>query len=71
MEKTVNHKAWFLVLPVFLIVAFSAILPLMTVVNYSVQDTFGNNHDDAATGNRAHATVSFAGRSAPALVMTV
>ena len=23
--------------------AFSAILPLMTVVNYSVQDTFGNN----------------------------
>src|SRR5262245_65801198 len=41
MEKTVNHKAWFLVLPVFLIVAFSAILPLMTVVNYSVQDTFG------------------------------
>jgi glycerol transport system permease protein len=24
-------------------VAFSAVLPLMTVVNYSVQDTFGNN----------------------------
>src|SRR5215510_11297435 len=43
MEKTVNQKAWFLVLPVFLIVAFSAILPLMTVVNYSMQDTFGNN----------------------------
>ena len=30
-------------LPVFLVVAFSAVLPLMTVVNYSVQDTFGNN----------------------------
>jgi glycerol transport system permease protein len=29
-----------LVLPVFLIVAFSAIIPLMTVVNYSVQDIF-------------------------------
>src|SRR4029078_3010139 len=43
MMKTVNNKAWFLVLPVFLIVAFSAIIPLMTVVNYSVQDTFGNN----------------------------
>lgn len=43
MTKTVNHKAWFLVLPVFAIVAFSAVLPLMTVVNYSVQDTFGNN----------------------------
>src|SRR5437870_12096723 len=43
MDKTINQKAWFLVLPVFLVVAFSAILPLMTVVNYSVQDTFGNN----------------------------
>ena len=32
-----------MVLPAFLIVAFSAIIPLMTVVNYSVQDTFGNN----------------------------
>jgi glycerol transport system permease protein len=36
--KPVNQKAWFLVLPVLLCVAFSAILPLMTVVNYSVQD---------------------------------
>ena len=41
MEKWQNNKAWFLVLPVFLIVAFSAIIPLMTVVNYSVQDIFG------------------------------
>jgi glycerol transport system permease protein len=41
--KPVNNRAWFLVLPVFAIVAFSAILPIMTVVNYSVQDTFGNN----------------------------
>jgi glycerol transport system permease protein len=43
MEKPVNNRAWFLVLPVLALVAFSAILPLMTVVNYSVQDTFGNN----------------------------
>src|SRR5204862_1631270 len=43
MDKTINQKAWLLVLPVFLVVAFSAILPLMTVVNYSMQDTFGNN----------------------------
>ena len=43
MDKTINQKAWFLVLPVFLVVAFSAVLPLMTVVNYSMQDTFGNN----------------------------
>ena len=41
MEKTVNQKAWFLVLPVLLLVAFSAVIPLMTVVNYSVQDSFG------------------------------
>ena len=41
MEKWENNRAWFLVLPVFVIVAFSAIIPLMTVVNYSVQDIFG------------------------------
>ncbi|TRL42445.1 carbohydrate ABC transporter permease [Rhizobium straminoryzae] len=43
MDKTWNNKAWFFVLPVLLLVAFSAVIPLMTVVNYSVQDTFGNN----------------------------
>jgi len=43
MEKTWNNKAWFMVAPVVLLVAFSAVIPLMTVVNYSVQDTFGNN----------------------------
>ena len=36
--KPVDHKAWLLILPVVVCVAFSAILPLMTVVNYSVQD---------------------------------
>jgi glycerol transport system permease protein len=36
--KTINNRAWFLILPVILCVAFSAILPLMTIVNYSVQD---------------------------------
>jgi glycerol transport system permease protein len=41
MNKTLNNKAWFLVLPVFISVAFSAIMPLMTVVNYSVQDILG------------------------------
>ena len=43
MEKTVNHRAWFLVLPVLVLVAFSAVIPLMTVVNYAFNDTFGNN----------------------------
>lgn len=41
--KTVNNKAWLMVLPAILLVGLSAIIPLMTVVNYSVQDTFGNN----------------------------
>lgn len=41
MQKTQNNRAWLLVLPVVLSVAFSAIIPLMTVVNYSVQDILG------------------------------
>ena len=41
--KTHNQKAWFFVLPVLLLVAFNALVPMMTVVNYSVQETFGNN----------------------------
>ena len=43
MEKPVYHKAWWLILPMLALVAFSAIVPLMTVVNYSLQDTFGQN----------------------------
>ncbi len=41
MDKWKDNKAWFLVIPVLILVAFSAIIPLMTVVNYSVQDIFG------------------------------
>ncbi len=43
MDKPQNNRAWFMVLPVLLLVAFSAIIPLMTVVNYAFNDTFGNN----------------------------
>ena len=43
MIKVENNNAWFLVLPVVLLVAFSAVVPLMTVVNYSVQDIFDQN----------------------------
>ena len=43
MTKTVNQKAWWLVLPVVALVAFNALIPLMTVVNYSFQETFGDN----------------------------
>ena len=42
-EKTTNKKAWLFVLPVVVLVAFNAVIPLMTVVNYSVQETFGDN----------------------------
>ena len=63
MEKTQNNKAWFLVLPVLVIVAFSAVIPLMTVVNYSMNDTFGENEffwnglgwfEDMITSDRMH-----------------
>ncbi len=43
IDKTTNKKAWFFVIPVVILVAFNALIPLMTVVNYSVQETFGNN----------------------------
>jgi len=43
MAKTTNQKAWWLVTPVLLLVAFNAFIPLMTVVNYSLQETFGDN----------------------------
>ena len=43
IRRTVNKRAWLLVLPVLVVVAFNAVVPLMTVVNYSVQETFGDN----------------------------
>ena len=43
MYKQINQRAWFLVAPVVVLVAFNAVIPLMTVVNYSVQETFGDN----------------------------
>jgi glycerol transport system permease protein len=66
MDKTQNNKAWFLVLPVLIIVAFSAVIPLMTVVNYSVNDTFGENEffwnglgwfEDMISSDRMHAAL--------------
>ena len=43
MNKTPNPRAWLLVLPVLVLVAFSSLIPMMTVVNYSFQDSFGGN----------------------------
>jgi glycerol transport system permease protein len=39
--KPVNQRAWWFVMPVLISVAFSALIPLMTIVNYSVQDILG------------------------------
>jgi len=41
--KPHNNRAWLGVLPVVLIVGFSAVIPLMTVLNYSVQDILDFN----------------------------
>ena len=66
MNKTVNQKAWFFVAPVLILVAFNAIVPLMTVVNYSVQETFGDNtffwsgvmwFEQVLTSERFHASL--------------
>lgn len=38
-----SSKAWLMIAPALLLAALNAVLPLMTVVNYSVQETFGDN----------------------------
>jgi len=42
-DKPVNNRAWLFVLPVLGFVLFSSIIPMMTVLNYSVQDSMGQN----------------------------
>ena len=41
MTRTETNKGWLFVAPVLVIVAFNAIIPLMTVVNFSLQESFG------------------------------
>jgi glycerol transport system permease protein len=43
LDDSPGSSCWFMLIPVLVLVGFSAVIPLMTVVNYSVQDTFGNN----------------------------
>jgi glycerol transport system permease protein len=43
-DKPWNNRAWFFVLPVLAFVLFSSLLPMMTVVNYSIQDSMGENN---------------------------
>ncbi|MEM7222975.1 MAG: sugar ABC transporter permease [Pseudomonadota bacterium] len=66
MKKRTYQKAWLFVLPVVLLVAFNAVIPLMTVVNYSVQETFGDNvffwegvkwYEEVLNSERFHASL--------------
>ncbi len=43
-DKPMNNRGWLFVLPVLVLVLFSSLVPVMTVVNYSVQDTMGQNN---------------------------
>ena len=67
MKKTANNKGWLFVLPVVLLVGFNAIIPLMTVVNFSVQETFGDNvffwagvrwYEDVLNSSRFHGALT-------------
>lgn len=40
--KPRNNRAWLFVLPVICSIAFTAIVPLLMVINFSVQDIFGS-----------------------------
>jgi glycerol transport system permease protein len=66
IDKTSNPRAWLFVLPVVALVAFNAVIPLMTVVNYSFQETFGDNvffwegvkwYREVLTSERFHASL--------------
>ncbi len=43
LHESRNNKAWFLVGPAVLLVVLNALIPLLVVVNYSVQDVFFGN----------------------------
>src|SRR5579875_2689037 len=72
MDKPGSNRAWFFVIPVLIVVLFSSLLPMMTVVNYSVQDTMGQNHffwnGSAWFQNLLNPTTDIGGRFGSALV---
>jgi glycerol transport system permease protein len=72
LDKPWNNRAWLFVVPVLVIVLFSSIVPMMTVVNYSVQDTMGQNqffwNGLAWFQNLLDPTTDIGGRFAGALV---
>ncbi len=72
LDKPWNNRAWCFVIPVLVFVLFSSIIPMMTVVNYSVQDTMGQNsffwNGAAWFQNLLDPTTDIGGRFAAALV---
>ena len=42
--RLADNRAWFFLVPVLVFVLFSSLVPMMTVVNYSVQDSMGQNN---------------------------
>ncbi len=72
MDKPLDNRAWLFVVPVLVFVLFSSLVPLMTVVNYSVQDTMGQNNfffnGIAWFQNLLDPTTDIGGRFASALV---
>jgi glycerol transport system permease protein len=71
-DKPWNNRAWFFVIPVLCFVLFSSLIPMMTVVNYSVQDTMGQNsffwNGSGWFENLLDPTTDMGGRFARALV---
>ncbi len=43
MRKTTNNRAWLLILPALCLILLCAAIPLITMVNYSMQDVFASD----------------------------
>jgi glycerol transport system permease protein len=73
--KPLNNRAWFFVLPVLGFVLFSSIVPMMTVVNYSIQDSMGENNffwnGDAWFRDLLNPSTEIGARFADALLRTL
>jgi glycerol transport system permease protein len=73
-DKPTNNRAWFFVLPVLALVMFASIVPMMTVINYSIQDSMGENNffwnGDAWFRDLLDPSTEIGARFADALVRT-
>ena len=68
--KPRDNRVWLLVLPVVASVAFTAVIPLMTVVNFSVQDIFSPD-DRVWVGLEWYRTISRDGEVRAAFLRTL